>query len=279
MRIGEIEIHPLIDGAARMPPTAAFTATSDQDWAPHKTLLGDDGMLEFAMGGFLFRLGDRLVVVDAGVGPNPPAFFTGGQFLDSLASAGASPADVTDVVFTHLHFDHIGWASHEGAAVFPNATYRADARDWEYFVEPPASLMPKEPFPEGSLEGLVAPGSAKPFLDPVVKQVETWDGNGTILPGLDIRTAAGHTPGSAILVLSSGTARGLLIGDVAHCPVELLDDEWAGIGDVDPALAKTTRQALARELEGTDIPVAASHFPGLRFGRVLTGEGRRYWSA
>jgi hypothetical protein len=69
----------------------------------------------------------------------------------------------------------------------------------------------------------------------------------------------------------------MLLGDVVHCPVELLDDEWATIGDVDPAMAQRTRIALARELEADDVPVAAAHFPGLQFGRLLSGEGRRSW--
>ncbi len=50
-------------------------------------------------------------------------------------------------------------------------------------------------------------------------------------------TAPGHTPGSTIMVLSSGTARALLLGDVVHCPIELINDEWARLGDVDPELA------------------------------------------
>ena len=49
------------------------------------------------------------------------------------------------------------------------------------------------------------------------------------------------------------------------------------MGDVDPALAKRTRVALAKELEGSDTPVAAAHFPGMRFGRLLTGSGKRSW--
>jgi glyoxylase-like metal-dependent hydrolase (beta-lactamase superfamily II) len=89
--------------------------------------------------------------------------------------------------------------------------------------------------------------------------------------------APGHTPGSTIMVISSGTERALLLGDVVHCPVELLDDEWAGMGDVDPDLAKRTRNALARELEGTDVPAAAAHFPGLQFGKLLAARGKRQW--
>ena len=63
-----------------------------------------------------------------------------------------------------------------------------------------------------------------------------------------------------------------------HCPVELLDDEWGGLSDVDPAMAKRARNVLAAELEGTDVPVAAAHFPGLQFGRLLVGEGKRGWT-
>lgn len=277
MRIGEIEIHPLIDGTARFPPTAAFVSTTDDDWAPHRGLLGEDGLLELAMGGFLFRTGDRTVVVDAGVGPDPIAFFRGGQLLESLSAQGLKPEDVTDVVFTHLHFDHIGWATRDGKPVFPRATYRCDARDWEYFVDPPPELLGGETSEDNPIAALVAPGSARPALEPVADRLEGWDRSGPILPGVDVQLAAGHTPGSTIVVVSSGTSRGLLLGDVAHCPVELLEDEWLGIGDVDPKLARSTRQALAREIEGTDVPVAASHFPGLRFGRVLAADGRRQW--
>jgi glyoxylase-like metal-dependent hydrolase (beta-lactamase superfamily II) len=90
-------------------------------------------------------------------------------------------------------------------------------------------------------------------------------------------SAPGHTPGSTILVVSSGTDRAMLLGDVVHCPVQLIEDEWGGLGDVDPELARRTRVALARELEGSDIPVAAAHFPGMQFGRLLTGSGKRSW--
>jgi glyoxylase-like metal-dependent hydrolase (beta-lactamase superfamily II) len=89
--------------------------------------------------------------------------------------------------------------------------------------------------------------------------------------------APGHTPGSTIMVLSSGAERAMLLGDVVHCPVQLLDDEWAGISDVDPVLAKRTRNALARELEGSGVPVAGAHFEGMHFGRLLVAEGRRRW--
>jgi glyoxylase-like metal-dependent hydrolase (beta-lactamase superfamily II) len=266
MHVGNISIEPVIDGVVRLPPTDAYRGmgaaagargTDDADWAPHRGLLAEDGMLEMALGGFLVRTGDRVALVDTGVGELDRGIFRGGAFLDSLAAFGVGPDDVTDVLLTHLHFDHVGWTSRHGEVVFRNATYRCDPADWKHFVGPD-------------------PGATKK-LQPIEDRLEPWGGNGPVLPGVDAMSAPGHTPGSTIMVVSSGTDRAMLLGDVVHCPVELVDNEWAGIGDVDPDLALRTRLALMKELEGTDTPVAAAHFPGLQFGRVLFGTGTRSW--
>jgi glyoxylase-like metal-dependent hydrolase (beta-lactamase superfamily II) len=242
-----------------LPPSEHYQAGEGKgagaaDWVGHRQFLDAEGQVEIELGGFLVRTGDRLLLVDVGIGPNHQV---GGQLLDSLRALGVDPAEITDVLFTHLHFDHVGWSAVKDDVVFPNATHRCHRLDWEYFFGTEVHITKK--------------------LRPVLDRVELFDGDVTIAPGVDVRLAAGHTPGSVLVVLSSGAARGLLLGDVVHCPVELLDDEWAGMGDVDPKLARATRNALARELEGTDIPVAAAHFPDLTFGRLLFGEGRRQW--
>jgi glyoxylase-like metal-dependent hydrolase (beta-lactamase superfamily II) len=273
MRVGEIDIVPVTDGIGKMVPTEAYAALAfpgsdelpapsghgmtDADWEPHRSLLDEDGMLTLALGGFLIRTNDRLALVDTGLGPLDLGSMRGGALLTELASIGVEPGDITDVILTHLHFDHVGWTTRKGTVVFQNATYRCDQRDWEHFVGPD-------------------PGATRK-LSPLEGRLETWDGSGALLPGIDTMAAPGHTPGSTVLVISSGTDRAMLLGDVVHCPVELLDDEWAGMGDVDPALALRTRVALARELEGTDTPVAASHFPGMQFGRLIQGSGKRSW--
>ena len=269
MRVGDLDILPVHDGIARFVPTEAYRngrddrpagkGTAEEDWAPHRGLLGADGQLEMALGGFLIRTGAHTVLIDAGVGIRSIGIFEGGRLLESLAAYGVTPPDVTDVVFTHLHFDHVGWATTHGEVVFPNATYRCDQRDWDHFVT-------------GDPDG----GGARK-LRPITDRLTTWDRDTTLVPGLDARAAPGHTPGSTIVVVSDGAARALLLGDVVHCPVELLDDEWEGMGDVDPELAKRTRIALAKEMEGKDVPVAAAHFPGMQFGRLLAAEGRRSW--
>ena len=274
MRIGEFEILPVHDGTMRVPPTRAYAGTSEADWTPHRGLLDADGLVPMALGGFLVRggPGGRLALVDCGLGRQEMGGRQlGGALLDSLAAYGVTPDAISDVIFTHLHLDHIGWASEADAPVFANAAYRCDQRDWEYWIATPPSG------PAGVGEAMVQ--AQQQVLRPVAQRMATWSADGAILPGIDVVHAPGHTPGSAIIVISSGNERAMLLGDVVHCAVELIEDEWNGLGDVDPALARRTRNALARELEGSETPVSAAHFPEMAFGRLLRGEGRRRWIA
>jgi glyoxylase-like metal-dependent hydrolase (beta-lactamase superfamily II) len=312
MKIGAIEIQPVIDGllvsqlwSTKPIDDPAVLAGSDQH-----PMFRPDGMLESTLGGFLVRTGERIVLVDAGAGqpftdgytapvidvddPDDPianvyrsrgssddairriAEMFGGVELDqghlpeSLAALGVHPDDVTDLVITHLHFDHIGWATADGAPYFPNATIRCATADLDYFLhradeEATTTLVFRAP-------------TAAQRLAPVLDRIETWDTDGTLMPGIDVRLAPGHTPGSTVVVVSNGTQRALLLGDIIHCPLELMDDDFNLLVDHDQELANRVREAYARELEGSDIPVAAAHFPGLRFGRLLPGEATRRWT-
>ena len=272
MRIGALEVLPVIDGSWRHAASEMYASRPDDEaWAPHRYLLDEDGMLELTLGGFLVRheRNERVVLVALGLGHNELFDMEGGRMLDSLATLGVAPADVTDVVFTHLHLDHIGWATVDGEPVFPEATYRCDAADWEWFVEAPPET------PSVRMNRMLA--QQQELLAPLADRLEPWSADGPIAPGVDVVRIPGHTPGSSLVVLNDADQRALLLGDVVHCPVELLDDEWDGMFDVDPVQAKAARNALVRELEGEDVPVAAAHFPGLRFGRFFPGQAPRRW--
>src|SRR5690242_17721558 len=129
MRVGDLEILPVLDGVARFPISDPFLNMPEEAWAPHRQFLNSDDEVELALGGFVIRDGERVILIDTGVGrvDSPP--FRGGAFMTNLAALGVEPADVSDVIFTHLHFDHVGWATQQGTVVFPNATYRCDERD------------------------------------------------------------------------------------------------------------------------------------------------------
>lgn len=121
------------------------------------------------MGGFLLRNPDNSLValVDLGLGDNNMMGVRGGKMLDSLAMYGLQPGDVTDVLFTHLHLDHIGWASVGGELIFPNATYRCDQADWDYGVSDPSQ--------GGTVRVNRYLRRQQELMTPAVQRLETWD--------------------------------------------------------------------------------------------------------
>lgn len=260
MRIGDLTVEGVLDGGMDVPADLILNQV------PHPEHLTPDGLLRMQMGGYLVRTAGRVLLVDTGFGPAPEGSGNG-RLLDSLRELGLGPEDVTDVVLTHLHMDHVGWTTADEKPVFPNAVYRCHAADWEHFVarENDEAMRAELGLPK-----------ACERLAPAAHLVETFDGDTTVAPGVDVRHAPGHTPGSTVVVLSSGGRKAMLLGDVLHCPAELQSDDWEMIADVDPALARRTRAAFARELEGADVPVAAAHFPGLRFGRLLASGSWEY---
>ena len=262
MRVGGLEIVPILDGLAHEPAREVLTRPDvvGDPWACHDHLLDSAGNLELALGGFLLRCGDRTVLIDAGVGTIDNAKYHGGQFLESLRLAGVEPDAVTDVVLTHLHFDHVGWTTSKGQVVFPNATYRVHAADWAHFVDAPDA----------------DPGAVRK-LTPLREQIELFDIDATLAPGLDSRHTPGHTPGSTVYIISDGGERALLLGDVAHSLVELTEPNWEAVFDVDPTGARSARERLVSEVTDTPVAIAAAHFPRLQFGRLVTVAGERRW--
>jgi glyoxylase-like metal-dependent hydrolase (beta-lactamase superfamily II) len=267
LTIGHHTIESVLDTVSRGDPTRMYPGSTLEGWSAHPGTLEADGSLQFAIGGYLVRGGGRVLLVDLGVGPHgwqapSGASLPPGRLVDALRDLGVAPDEVTDVVLTHVHPDHVGWASVGETPTFGRATYRCHRRDWEHFVE----QRNGDP-------------SVWPVLEPVAERLEPWDGDGPLFAGLDLLDAPGHTPGSTVLTFSGPSgARAVLLGDVVHCPVELVDDEWGTIGDVDPELARRTRRRFARELEGSDAHVSAAHFPELRFGRlVVDAERQRRW--
>ena len=219
MRVGDIDVTPVRDGAGALPPSLLF-AKSEEEWEPHRRFLDANGMVPMEVGGFLLRgIGGRVALVDVGLGPLGLALGMG-KFLDNLRALGVAPEDVTDVLLTHLHLDHIGWAAVDGAVVFPNATYRCSPEDWAFFVDPGGA----EPAPLAQMINAAERGGA---ARPGAGRVQPWE-EAAVLPGVNVRIAPGHTPGSTILVISSGTERALLLGDVVHCPVELVAARLGG---------------------------------------------------
>ncbi|TDD27910.1 MBL fold metallo-hydrolase [Kribbella turkmenica] len=263
MKIGSVHVVPVLDGVARLPIELAVASQQGSPWDCGHQPLDARGRIRMDIGSFLVRIKDRTILVDLGVGPRSihEAFVTGGLMVN-LNRISVEPEDVTDVVFTHLHIDHVGWSTVQGKATFPRATYRVHAADWAHFM----TGAPVDPV----LDSLV-----REVIAPIEGQLETFDAETELLPGLYARPAPGHTPGSTIFVVADAGERALLLGDVAHTVAELTDPVWEGVADVDKSAANAVRQRIADELEASGDAFAPAHFPELAFGRLVTVDGVR----
>lgn len=260
MLIGDIELVPLSDGTCKMSQDFYVGL----DFETHQDMLAEDGRVHIPIGCFLLRSGDTTVLIDAGLGDLDLGWARGGALPSALRAAGATASDIDLVVCSHLHIDHIGWLAVDEAPYFPNATVRYGAADWERFVAgADADARSRQ-----IMEVLAAAGRLEPMEGDML----------AVAPGLTARHTPGHTLGHYGLVVSSKQARAVLLGDAVECPLQLEEPDFHALSDVDPALSARTREALWRELEGSDVAVSAAHFPGLQFGRVLTGKGRRLFS-
>lgn len=317
MKIGDLEIIRILDGEWTTPAAPGLPHLDPEAAAVHSNYIRPDGLMSAQLGAFLVRTGNQVVLLDAGLGPSDDScshgecghpdhkvkpkmvqadveeffrskgapetqvqWFTNmlrvqklehGWLENSLAKAGVRPDEVTDVVLSHLHPDHMGWVSKGGTSFFPNAKLWAHQADADFFLSDTAP-------DETTFKLMLGVEPTKDRMKPVHNQIELWDRDCTVAPGIDLRHMPGHTPGSSIAVISSGEDRAMMLGDVIHCPLELVDSEFAIMSDIDPAMAKRSKDILRQEIEGTNIHVSSSHFPGLEFGRLLKGEGKRYWA-
>jgi glyoxylase-like metal-dependent hydrolase (beta-lactamase superfamily II) len=248
-----------------MQPTAYFAGTTTEQWEPHQRWLSHDGSYVSPLGCFLIRAGGTTVLIDTGLGRITGAGYRGGDLFGELGAVGIAPEDVDVVFLSHLHADHCGTAAirdgDDMRPAFPNAAYRWTADEQAYWSGPGAS---------GQFV-------RKDIFAAVASRWEAADGGASLAPGVDVLSMPGHTPGHAGVVVSSGDARAFILGDGIGCPVQLTETEWSGTGDVDPKLARRMQEAVAKEIEGTGALLGASHFPGMTLGRVLVGEGKRYW--
>lgn len=252
MQVGTVSILPIFDGVGRVVAEETIRRQGVRNsWAEHQDLLLPGGILEYPMGGFLVLDGDRRILVDAGNGHVKSSDEDTGEFLQSLLDRGYSPADITDVFFTHLHSDHTGWAVQNGKPVFPNATHYVHEADWNYFGGPYSNLAP------------------------ITAQLKLFNTDIRLSPSITTRHTPGHTPGSTVFVVTSGGEQALIIGDVAHTPAQFSNPDWYTVWDSDRAEAAKVRNAIADEAATTGDLIIPAHFPKMNGGHIKN-EPRRF---
>jgi glyoxylase-like metal-dependent hydrolase (beta-lactamase superfamily II) len=231
-------------GEAFPDATAAQWAAADA-FDPAARVADDGWWLRFRS--FAVRYADGPVtLVDAGIGPaDAPARSWApvpGRLPGELAAAGIEPRDVTAIVLTHLHSDHIGWA-------MPATTPFTEAR----VVVPRADV---EAFASAREEDLL-----RPLRE--AGRLEVVDCDAELGPGVRVVPTPGHTPGHQSVLVSAGGERLMITGDLLVHAVQLLHPELAYAHDMDAERARASREKIL----GDAAELALSHL-GMPFART-----------
>ena len=260
LRFDDVVATYVVDGVLAMNPAAFFPDIPADYWSARPELCTPTGDLLMSAVGLLVELAGSTLLIDAGVGVMTRDFGFGsidcGSLINMLDTLGYRPEAIDAVAFTHLHFDHAGWAYANGAKTFPNARYVLAGLDWE-------------PFANGTHRG----DSTTPWH--VISQLSSDNvdliGDGDeVAPGVRALVTAGHTPGHTSYVITSSNGRRLVVlGDAFHTPVQLAHPEWMSIADSDTSAVERARRLLLAELAEPDTLGFGFHFGDQPFGRVI----------
>jgi glyoxylase-like metal-dependent hydrolase (beta-lactamase superfamily II) len=266
--IGRVEVVVICEGFA--PMALAEELPGDHvDWqgerSRHPWAFVDDASWAWHVHAFAVRAPHRLVLVDSGLGSFPP-YRPWRSHLDremALQRAGVDPADVGDVVLTHLHADHAGGvAAADGTPRFPNARVHVHRADRDHFSA------------ERDADGYDA-GREIDALDRSGLAVTT-EADHEVAAGVRVLHSPGHTPGHRSVLVEDAEDRLLLTGDLLHLPVQVDTPESPSAHDVDPALASDSRTALLSRAGRNGWLVGVSHF-AVPFGSVAPAPGQGRW--
>ena len=204
---------------------------------------------------FLIHSGNRFILVDTGLGNQRSSLV---QALDELR---VLPAQITDILLTHLHPDHVGgMISPKGQPVFPNATVWLSAEEFRGMKL-------------GSRD--VAPLLRSIYLAYHRKLKLVKDGQ-EVLPGIVANLAVGHTPGHTTYLLNG---KFLFVGDIVHAAVwQFPRPDLCAKWDADPAAAIAARRAVFQQALTEELTIAGAHLPFPGVGTVHAGGDRGEFS-
>jgi glyoxylase-like metal-dependent hydrolase (beta-lactamase superfamily II) len=258
---GDFEVTVVSDGHLLFPASAIAPDAPPEEL---KSLLQAAGQLEGenavpAANAVLVRSGSDLILFDTGSGPGFQP--TAGKLPESLAAAGVEPAQITKIVFTHGHLDHIGGTTAEGGALrYPNASYFAAAAEWDFWMDP--TLISKMP---AEMHGFIT--GAQQNLGAVKDRVTMLKPGDDIVTGIRLLDTAGHTPGHVSIEVAGGEGL-IIVADAAVNPVVFFEHpEWRFSFDAIPELAVDNRKKLLDRAAADKIKLLGFHwkYPGVGF--------------
>ncbi len=260
--VGDARVTIVSDGYFRL-PTDGLGVNADRDEVQaflKRHFLSPE--LGYSHTNHLFvEVGDAKVLVDVGSGNR--FMENTGQLMGNLEAAGIDPYEITHVVITHAHPDHI-WGIRDGfdEAIIPDAEYLIGEAEHTYWMQ----------------DGLVdrVPAEDQQFVLGAVNSINVdgaeWtlvqDGH-EVVPGLTMIDTPGHTPGHMSLRVDSGDQSLIALGDsMSHAYTNFAHPEWYNGFDADGDQTVATRKRLLDMAAEDQIAILGYHFPFPGVGHV-----------
>lgn len=203
----------------------------------------------------------RVILIDNGLGDKYDAKFKSIYAVDpahsdlhsSLDAVGFSAADVTDVILTHLHFDHCGGSTRRNGdrleLTFPNAMYHVQEAHWHWARNPNARE-------QGSfLEENLGPLAAS-------DQLHLVEGEHELFSGVSVLTVNGHTEAQQMVKISGAEGTLVFVADLLPTSAHLRDP-WIMAYDVRPLVTLQEKQDFLEKALGGGWHLFFEHDPSV----------------
>lgn len=269
--LGKLTIDVLSDGHLTLPGNLVFDglpATELKQILKRFDISGDEVTPPCNL--TLVRDEKRTILFDVGAGPNFQS--STGKLIEAMEAQGVAPEDVTHVVFTHAHPDHLwGVLDDFDELLLPNASYMIGKAEWDYWINPETVNT------IGAERQAFAVGAANRFKA-IEDKVSFFKPGEEILSGILARDTAGHTPGHMSFEIRSASESAMVIGDaITNHHVAFEKPDWLMGNDQDREMGAKTRTSLLDQLAADKMKVIGFHLPSPGIGYVeKAGAGYRF---
>lgn len=262
--LGELEIFAFNDFVETQNAREFFPSVNDCDWRKYRriysSMITEDLILDpFTYYCYVIRDGEHTILVDNGVGGGEPCGRLyepewQGCLMDEMASVGILPSDITDVVFTHFHADHVGWATVKTdngyVKTFPNAVYIAQRAAYDAYHDGITSGA----FPAGCFEECIQPLYDRGEIMMIDQERMKLSDN------VFLEKREGHTPGAMCVIAESDGRTAVFAGDCIANPLQITDPDQDYIWDIDKALAASSKKKILELYGKQGNVIAGCHF-------------------
>ena len=208
---------------------------------------------------FVLDDGSQVILIDAG--GSAALSSSMGKLTSSLKMSGFDPKDISVILLTHLHPDHIGALAQNGEMVFPNAQVFAPTAEAAHWLAADRNGS-EMPFYQGASVALAPYQKAGQF--------HTFTPNSAPVPGIQTLSISGHTPGHSGFRVRSGGESLIFWGDVVHnLALQFADPQISVDFDLDMSKARQARAKALQDAARTGEWVAGAHLPFPGIGQVL----------